>query len=111
MQVFALSGPKYAKLLLGSTWHSCRIPRAVPVPRKRRTIWRQMVQPEASSIRIQSLSPSLLFPGGVNWRVPLFANGSPEMVVYIPLAGSNHLACAGAFKAAMFTVIVRAVGM
>ena len=29
--------------------------------------------------RIQSLSPAVLLPGGVNWREPVFGKGEPEM--------------------------------
>jgi hypothetical protein len=39
------------------------------------------VEPEASSNKTQSLSPSWLLPGGVNCRVPVFANGAPAMPV------------------------------
>jgi hypothetical protein len=39
------------------------------------------------------------------------ANGWPDIGVEDPLVGSNHLALAFAFRLAMFTVIVRAVGI
>jgi hypothetical protein len=52
-----------------------------------------------------------LLPGNVNCRVPVLANGWPDIGVEDPFVGSNHLALAFAFRLAMFTVIVRAVGM
>ena len=65
---------------------------------------------EASNNSIQSPSPSWLLPGGENPLTPVFTKGPPDMVVYLPLVGSNHLALAGAFMFAMLTVISLNVG-
>ena len=57
-----------------------------------------------SIIRTQSPSPTLLFPDGLNVRVPVL--GSPVPIsMYAALVGSNQRACEGPLIAAMSTVI------
>src|SRR5262245_5730998 len=65
----------------------------------------------ASRTSTQSPSPSLLLPGGVKVRVPVFASGEPGIAVKVPFAGSYHDAYAGPARRDMSTVIVRTVGM
>src|SRR5580765_4572155 len=67
--------------------------------------------PAALRTSTQSLSPPLLVAGGVNCLEPVFANGEPLTVVYVPFVGSYH--CAVRFEPSwvMLTVIVLAVGM
>ena len=65
---------------------------------------------DASSTKTQSPSPELLFPGGVNFLLPVLANGEPSMSVYSPFVGSYQRAVAGEASFDMSTVIVRMVG-
>jgi hypothetical protein len=64
----------------------------------------------AERTKTQSPSP-LEFPaGGVNDRVPEFANGEPDTSEYLPFVGSNHCAREAPASFPMSTEIVRAVG-
>src|SRR5215468_5633520 len=45
---------------------------------------------DAPSTSTQSPPPSLLLPGGRNWRVPVFGNGLPAIATKPPLPGSYH---------------------
>jgi hypothetical protein len=57
-----------------------------------------------SIIKVQSASPTLLFPAGAKTRVPTFDNPVP-IVVYVALVGSNQRARDEPLMAAMSTVI------
>ena len=65
---------------------------------------------DTSSIKTQSPSPELLFPGGVNFLLPVLTNGEPSMFVYSPFVGSYQRAVAMDASFDMSTVIVRMVG-
>jgi hypothetical protein len=65
----------------------------------------------AERTKTQSLSPLELWAGGVNDRIPEFANGEPDMSEYLPFVGSNHCARVAPASFRMSTEILRAVGM
>lgn len=65
---------------------------------------------DASSTKTQSRSPELLFPGGVNFLLPVLTNGEPSMSTYLPFVGSYQRAVAVDSSFDMSTVIVRMVG-
>jgi hypothetical protein len=65
---------------------------------------------DASSTKTQSPSPELLFPGEVNFPLPVLANGEPFISAYSPFVGSYQRAVAGDASFDMSRVIVVMVG-